>query len=827
MPTIKSDTMSTTAHFSVRESVRHLLRRSVRPISALTLSGACSFVFVGASSLVQAQENNESTQGLIEEVTVTARKRAENLQDVPISVQVVGSQTLQTQNLNSLTDLARTVPGVSIERGNQTNRLFMRGIGSGVSPSFDQSVSMFIDGIYYGRGRLSGASFLDLNRVEFLKGPQTTFFGNSAIAGAINVVSEGPGDAFSAWARALYGTDDDYALEGAVGGPVTERFGIRAAMSLNGTNGWIDNVYTGRRIPQVDNKAARLTFSFKATDDLDATLKLEGSHNETEGAPTETIDQITNCPPPAPFPPGYSSRGICQAALNMNLPMGLDSNQVSTIGGESALLKTGGAVLTANYRWAGHTFTSVTGFNKYDYEGNIDAGNLPSFQGTYQVPEKYRQFSQELRVTSPSDQEIEYLVGAYFQDDRLEWNSPFNLPLLTPVVMNIPAFSALIPYLPLALNYGSVQDEKVYSIFGSLGWNATDRLKLNVGLRGIKTDKSFLGSMEYGTATQLYGGFVPMPPAAQALATLIVNQPAGTQNLSRSDSYLMRSAGIQYKYNPETMLYFSYDRGFKAGGFNGVTPTGVTGNPGQVIFGPEYVDAYELGIKKKWFDDSLLTNIAVFRSEYQGLQVEANVLNPSTGIYNGVVQNAGSSVSEGVELEVKWAATRNFQLGANVTYLDSTYKVFPNGVGKALQVFCANNYVLPYCSGFTPPISTANSDRAGDPTNFSPKWSAGLSAGYRYELPNNYEVLVELTPFYTDTYNNDPQLDALGLRSGTPSYTRLDGRISLSTPDGRGGLDLIGKNLTDRVIGTYGTNFFHLGSKQRLRTLALQARYSW
>ena len=151
------------------------------------------------------------------EIIVTAQKRAENIQTVPVSAQVVTGQALGQQNFNTLEQLTQTVPDVHVANsGSFSNDLYIRGIGSGSNSSFDQSVATFNDDIYHGRSRLSGATFLDLDRIEILKGPQSTFFGNNAIAGALNIISKKPGDSLEGSARLLYGQFGQYAGEGAI-----------------------------------------------------------------------------------------------------------------------------------------------------------------------------------------------------------------------------------------------------------------------------------------------------------------------------------------------------------------------------------------------------------------------------------------------------------------------------------------------------------------------------------------------------------------------------------------------------------------------------------
>lgn len=181
------------------------------------LLGAAVLSVVGCFLLTHRAAADEASDDRLQEVIVTARKRAENLQEVPVSAVVMSGRELQTQNVNSLDDLSQTLPDVHfVSTGNfASNDMFIRGVGSGQNPGFDQSVGNFVDDVYFGRSRIVGDTFLDLDRIEVLKGPPTTFFGNSAIAGALNIITKQPGDIFDGWVRALYGMFGQYAVEGA------------------------------------------------------------------------------------------------------------------------------------------------------------------------------------------------------------------------------------------------------------------------------------------------------------------------------------------------------------------------------------------------------------------------------------------------------------------------------------------------------------------------------------------------------------------------------------------------------------------------------------
>ena len=735
----------------------------------------------------------------LEEVVVSAQRRVERLQDVPVSVQVISGQELSQQNQLSLETLAMTVPGLHIAASGPSHEMYIRGIGSGQNQSFDQSVGTFIDDIYHGRSRIGAASFLDLERIEVLKGPQSTFFGNNAIAGALNIVSRKAGDTFDAAARGLYGDDGQFAVEGAVGGPITDKFAARAALTYNGVDGWIHNVNTHEDAPRERNWAARVTLTFKPVDELDTTLKVEGSKNKRTGTGFDQPFQIVNCPPPPPISPNFAGPG-CAEALAAHDPIGLGNNNNATAAGTGSDYKTGEGVFTANYsRWR-HTLTSVTGFYRYDFNLRHDNDDTGLRLVTRELPESYHQFSQELRIASSTDQPLEYLAGLYYQTDRLAAKLSTNFFFATPF---FPPGDPTVPYLPLGLVYNFFQNEDVYSTFAAATWKATDRLKVSAGLRGSWVKKDYDLNVFYGTATQDYGGIVPLPAAVQSPSGYFGQGVPGTLSGNRSDNAWMPSAKLQYNINPSAMAYFSYARGFKSGGFNGTESTGVAAN---VPFGPEYVNAYELGLKSELFSRTVLLNLAVFRSNYSDLQVAFWDLPAGGGPATPHIRNAAASRSQGVEVEAQWVAGRNFRLSANATYLDAYFVSYANGPATVLQQFNGQQF----------------RDLSGSPPQFAPRWSGSVNAAFSAVLPGQYKLTTELSPYFTSGYHVIFLIDKDFFWQG--DYVRLDGRVTLDSPDGRWAVDLIGKNLTDRVIITaFGSPY--QASKQQPRNVAAQFRY--
>ena len=779
------------------------MRRSARHRFSLAFVSSC---LAHAAAYAQSEPATAATpqdvaNAVLEDVLVTAQRHAQRRQDVPISVEVVGPEVLSQQNLNSLFALSQTTPSVHVGGGGRTSEMYIRGIGSGYNQSFDQSVGTFIDDIYHGRSRTAAATFLDLERIEILKGPQTTLFGNNAIAGALNIVTRKPGDTFDASLRGLYSPDgDQYAVEGALGGPLTDTVAARVAATYNGQSGWLENVHVGRSEPREENVAGRVTVSFTPGSDLEAILKLEGSSND--GA---LAMQTENCPPSAPFVPA----GFCNSILALSLPTGLDDHRIAANPGQVVQLDSAETALTANYRRWDHTLTSVTGYYEYDFYGTLDVDATPAPLLHVEAPEDYRQFSQELRLVSPTGRKLEYLAGIYFQSDDLSGRQDFNFGLQSARINATPALAPLVPYLPIGQNYRFALDTRTYSAFGSLSWNATDQLKLTGALRGTWVDREIDKQVFFGTATRSYGGTVELPATVAPVANTLGLGTTHTLHSTRSDEGWMPAAHVEYKIAPAAMAYASYTRGFKAGGFNAVASTG---DAATFPFEPEHVSAYELGLKSEWLGRTLLLNLSLFRSDYTDLQAAANEVTPSGPVIN-VVRNAAQSRSHGAEVEMQWILSSSFRLSTDVTYLDARYVRYPNASPTGLQQLAGARV----------------QDLSGEPTTFAPDWSGDLTATYTVPVADRYEMHAELRGYFSSSYyitgTNDQDLQQ-------DDYTRLDGRLSLQAQDGRWAVDLIGKNLTNESIVVWGSVWPSvpggvLLTQQQPRSVAVQVRYHW
>ncbi|KQX19116.1 TonB-dependent receptor [Sphingomonas sp. Root1294] len=795
------------ASTSSRRDLRrlHLLLGSA---IAVALSGP-AFAQQPASG-AQAESADAAT---IEDIIVTAQKREERLQEVPISVAVVTSTTIAARNLIQLTDLGRLSPGVQVTTGGRSDRLSIRGVSSAPGASIEQSVGTFVDGIYRGRSRTSSAGFLDLERIEILKGPQGTLFGNNAIAGAFNIITAKPTAQPSGFVRGVYGTEGEYTVEAAGGGAVTSNLLARGAIIASGSSGYISDSGMGRKIPAYDNLAGRGTLLFEPSADFNATLKVEvGRSKQKGGIPNEAV----GCPPnPVDFPAGPGR--FCQAALANGQTDGVDYRR-ATSPGQSFLLRNRDVVLTLNKMIGDGELTSITGYSWYRYNANIDVDGVPQVLLHIAQPERYRQISEELRYTSAKGNFLEYSVGLYYQNGKLDsdFQNTYGF-LATAIATAAPSLAALLPF---NITTKFRQKDETFSAFGLIGINPTDRLTISLGGRWSSVKKDFRQANIFGRSTDNYGQMMPYSDALQSVAQAaaaavrlsgqnfygVAGVPAYV--LSRKDTKFTPSLNVNYKVDDRVMLYASVAKGFKSGGFNAADVSRTAAN---VLFAPETVTAYEIGIKSELFDRRLLLNLDAFRSNYKNQQQRISINNGPTLV--SLIRNAASTVAQGVELESQLVVTDQLKVMLSGLYLDTHFKSYPNGGATSAQLV-RNPLAIQDLSDRSPP--------------YAPEWSG--NAGFIFTAPvGDFKLTVDGNVFFSSKYFLEETLDPNLVQQG---FARIDGRVALATFDNAWELSVIGRNLnkkktyifgavTPSTPGTYGI------TPERPRSVAVQLRYKW
>jgi iron complex outermembrane receptor protein len=755
----------------------------------------------------------------VEEIIVTAQKRTQSLEDVPLSISVIEGDRLEQRDIRNLEELSTTTPNIKITQGGQADQLQIRGVGSGFNPGFEQAVGTFVDGLYRSRSRAVRASLFDLERVEVLKGPQSTFFGNNAIAGALNITTRKPANTFEGNSTALYSPNDgEYNAEAGASLPISNTLSARVAGKFSGMKGYIDDSYTGKKGPHVDDKLGRVTFAWTPSEAFDAMLRSEYGDLDDQAAFNY---ELLNCPPPAAF---GAAAGACARYITVAGAANVDSqlNYNSPSGTNFFKYKYSESGLTMNAHVAGLTLTSVTGFFHHDMDTLLEATGVPlaspfNAAAVYQASagrDKINQLSEELRLTSPTGGLIDYMAGLYYQRARTDFETVAAF-----YQTNYGAMPAVAPYFPsgslIATDPHSRQKDETKSVFGAATVHVAESMRFNLGLRYSDVDKTFTRTNTVGTSGLLpnVDNFAPGPLAGQkVLVPLLRTNITSYDGLTHKDSKLMPSASVQYDVTSTSMAYLSYANGFKAGGFSFNT-TATAADTGE--FKAETVNSYELGLKASWLDKKLTTNLAIFHMKYNNLQETTAVVLPGSTTFVFVVSNVAASTSQGVELGVLWQPTSQLKIGTELAYLDAKYDSFNAASCTALQ-------------GVQTPVNCSQ-NLSGRTRAFAPRYTGSLSADYQLPVTATLRVNLGADAYYTDDFYLQANLDPY-LRQD--AYTKVGARLGFGTLDGTWDVSVIGKNLSDKTTTSFrqavpGSPGSVIALPDRPRSVALQARYRW
>jgi iron complex outermembrane receptor protein len=759
----------------------------------------------GSASPDESAAGTNPQEGVahLQEVVVTSQRKAERLQEVPASVSVIDGAAVTNMNLVSLQELSKSEPAVTISPAGRGDRVSIRGVASGTNASFEQSVPTFVDDVFHGRGRLGGQNLLDVARVEILKGPQTTYFGNNAIGGAISVVTNEANQSRSGLLRALYAAQGEYAFEGMLNLPVSDTLAVRGAVLFGGMDGYINDP-TGGDTPNAENSSGRLTAVWKPNDRFDVKLKAEFGDNRQGGA---IVTQIGFCPPTPPF---VAATGFCTSAL-----AGGDDGQINldrrTSPGQVMSLESNEFVASANYYTDAGTLTSITAHLHYHYQLDLDADQGPADGLNSSFPEQQDQFSQELRWTSELDGPVQFTIGGYYQESDLDLGNDFVFFFLSPSILSTPRFAPLIPYLPFSQAVSSTQSQKDMSGFASATWDITPKFAMTAAGRWTEVKKDFTQFNVFGTAASAYGDIVPLPASVQALGQTFGTAGnlgrAGTINLSRTDSSFSPAVIAKYKFTPDVNVYASYTEGFKSGGFNG---SDSSGDPALLPFDPEEVKAYEAGVKSQFLDHRMLANLSVFHSEYSDLQVTFAQLAGNAII--STIRNAAEAVSKGLEGELRFAATDRLTLGAKFTLLDFKYKSYPNAGVTAQQRLSGQ----------------ATQDLRGRPRPYAPDTAGTLTVTYVQPL-GQMNLTFDAVAYMSSSYYLTDPLDE-NLKQ--PGYGTLDLSVSLGHRQSNWDVSLIAKNVTNEDVWVFAQDLTRsAGSysimRNRPRNVGIQLEKRW
>jgi outer membrane receptor protein involved in Fe transport len=730
---------------------------------------------------------------MLEEVIVTAQKRSESLSDVPISVNVVGGEMISNQGITNLNDLSDYVPNLSFNQTGLGTNVTIRGISSGINPAFEQSVGMYLDDVFYGRPQLARVPYMDIDRVEVLRGPQPILFGKNAIAGAISATTiKASPDEMEGFIESEYNFDQDgYDVSGAINIPITDTFAIRLAGLKRESDGYYDNTTLDKDESELDTEVLRANFQWDATEDLSVNLKVENSEFTTNGRFIEIINPVGA--------PSYSS--LLSTASNGEYTLDTKQDFKRQSNGDFDETEVDNVTLTIDFALGDHTLTSITSGVQYDYfqQCDCDFTGVELFQTA--GSEEYEQFSQELRLTSPGGETVDYIVGAYYSEYDVETDE--LLAFSNDSVFNgFPSTVATTAFLNTGNRRNYETDSEQWSVFGQATWNVSDVFRVTVGGRYSEEDKTgsrVVNIVELNDATGPYASAnFPVqdplntlkPAASLVYGALGIETEQGTGNSNsgkRTESKFTPAVTVQWDATDETMLYASYTEGFKAGGFDARS-----NQEGNFEFEDELATSIELGAKMSLADGAAELNVAIYRTEYDDLQTSQ-----FDGTLGFNVTNAGTATTQGIELDGRWQVTDALYLTGAVGYLDFEFDKFEDS-----QCYFGEAPDSPNNDLSVPKTVQAQlCDRGGDTREFAPELTANLGADYSLDVSDDIGVIFGLNLAYSDDYFTSPTLDPNLVQD---SYVKVNARIQLESLDGIWSVALIGENLTDEGISTFG-----------------------
>ena len=735
-----------------------------------------------------AQDAPAESQGGLDDIIVTAQKRAEGLSDVPISISAVSGKQVESYGQTNLEQISSSVPNLKITQTAIANRIAIRGIASGDNKGFEQSVAMFVDGVYYGRDQLSRLPLVDMERVEVLRGPQPTLFGKNAIAGAVNITTRSPTDEFEGTVSGLYEFNHkELQLTGVLSGPLSDGIEARVVGYHRSMDGYFYNQKLKRNEPNVDEYYVRGKVEFDKGGPLAAELKLEYADFAMKGQPRDVFGAVGN----------YNA--VFQGPFFVSTV----PDYVREDNGYESRNKVFGATLNADLEIGEHTLTSVTSLLDYKTREivDVDFSGISFLDGT-NLREDYRQFSQELRLTSPGGEAFNYIGGVYYQHAKLDVQ---DFTLFNPTFLGLGApFNAL----------GDTRNDRDYSqtsdlisAFAQGELSLTDQLRVTAGARFNHEKKSGRRSLAI-----VQGPLSTAPAAVVAAVFRALNIEAHSIAGKLSEDSFNPMVNVQFDATDDLMLYASYARGTKAGGFDirsNSLPTSTTvAKPGAFEFQDESADNFEAGLKYKGRDVAF--NLSFYRTKYKDLQV-----NIFDGTLNFNVRNAAAARTQGIEADFRAALAEGLTISGAIAYLDFKFTNFTDGQCYYLQT--------PGPGGFC--------DYSGKRNALSPKWSGNLNVDYWTPVGSDLKLSFNVNADFSSSYIAAANLDP---RTYQGSYAKLGARVALGQIDNRWEVALIGRNLTDQRILqtgsamplattiTGGAGNAYNGIVDRPRTIAVQ-----
>jgi len=630
--------------------------------------------------VAQAVETAASPLGnaAVEQLLVTARRREENAQEVPVALSVIGLQQIEATGSYNVGQLTQLTPSVQFFSSNPRNTaITIRGLGTSfglTNDGLEPGVGLYIDEVYMSRPAAATFDLIDIDQVEVLRGPQGTLFGKNTSAGAINVSIQKPTFDRSISAEVSAGDYGFFQGKATINGPIAGSV-LAGRLSVSGTlrDGMVHNVTTGKDINDQNDFGTRLQLLYRPNEDFSLRIAADYNRQQTICCAQGFVRVGQTLKSPALQFPALAAQANYAPPSTNPFDRLVDTNSPA-----QANQVIGGISVLADWNLGAATLTSISAWRTWNWDPASDRDfTRLSIQTISANPDNQNQYSQEFRVASNGKQTVDYVFGAYafkqkidatplaqYGADATRW-----LLAVAPPATPRPA-NLLDGYRVEAIAHS---DTKSYAGFAQITWNVTDRLHFTPGLRYTYEDKS-------GNFSQTVSGGLPAAPgSALETAKFSIARPQ-FYAAKFSDDSLSGQANISYDVTPDTLVYATYSKGHKSGGINlAGLPVDANGNPvvTTAVIRPENVTSYEIGVKNALFDNNLTLNVALFDTEVTDYQV--NVVDSGPGALRGYLANIPKVRSRGIELDSLFSITDDFSGYLSAAWTEGKYVTFKNG----------------------------------------------------------------------------------------------------------------------------------------------------
>jgi len=749
-------------------------------IRQFLMSSAAILAVAAAPAFAQTAEASDEPA----EIVVTAQKRTEKLQDIPLAVTVVGADALSRQAVLNLENAQYLVPSLNFRKSGTTinQSLYIRGVGTATfSLAGEPSISTVLDGVVLARAGEAFSDLVDIERIEVLRGPQGTLFGKNASAGVVNIVTKRPGDVIGGYVEGGYffGNGTEYRVRGSIDLPLTDTVRTRITGFYGTYDGNIFNDAPGvnRRVNGYERYGVRGILEADLSDNVKMTVIADYREANDDCCAEVIGDQ----------PAGVAALALAGINFQGDKTRTVRQNLVTRTEEKSY-----GVSAQFDVEKNGFTLTSITAWRRYDNNEIRDGDwNQLALAGQAQLhdvgPQTGTTFSQELRLTSPADKDFTYVLGLFYSHADTDRTFTRNVTRCggapTPaVILTCGSPGAVAENVSGTATFGSKFDN--YAAFGQGTYAFSDNLRAIIGLRYTKDDLNIYHSRR---ATPNIAGLPGIQPNFDqgVFATSSNGANNGTFTSTNGAAFttgtsatnLSGKVGLQYDLSDDVMGYGSYTRGYKGPAYNTFFNLNATGTN---VIAPETADSFEVGLKNTLFGGKLTLNLAAFYAKYKNFQ--ANNPDLVSGVPVTRFTNAGDVSTRGIEMDFLLRPVKDLNIAGGLAFTDAQVDRFNAPAGAA---------VIP----------------AGTPLGFAPRWKGSVGLDYRYRT--------DMAVDFTFAGNVSTQSSQLSLFEANPAlraagiirpYSLVDLQFGIVQKEDKYRVTFLVKNLFDQSFPAQITN---------------------